>query len=194
MNLLDRIEKNFSESIAIQQNAVAVLQNHIALAAQMLTHCLLAGGKILSCGNGSTLCDAEHFSALMLHRFETERPGLPAIALTASTTLNAIAHDGLLDQVFAKQLQTLGHTGDILLVLSAGGPGSSLLQAIDAAHQRDMHVILLSSQDDLELAQALQPEDIEIRIPSQATPRIQEMHRFIIHCLCDLIDHQLMGG
>jgi len=194
MNLLERIERNFSASMDTQQATLTVQHNHIALAAQMMTHCLLAGGKILSCGNGVSASDAEHFTSLMLHRFETERPGLPAITLTHASTLSAIAEDGQWQQVFAKQVQTLAHSEDILLVISCNGNASNLIEAIKTGHQRGLHVIALSGDSGGELALHLAPDDIEIRIPSDAAPRIQEMHRLVIHCLCDLIDHQLLGG
>lgn len=101
MNLLERIEKNFNDSIATKQAAAASLQNSIALAAQMITQSLLAGGKTLSCGNGGSAGDAQHFSSEMLNRFEMERPGLPAIALTTDTsTLTSIANDYSYDIIF----------------------------------------------------------------------------------------------
>jgi D-sedoheptulose 7-phosphate isomerase len=194
MNLLDRIEQTFSASMNTQQATLTVQHNHIALAAQMMTHCLLAGGKILSCGNGASASDAEHFTTLMLHRFETDRPGLPAITLTHTSTLSAIAEDGQREQIFAKQVQTLAHSEDILLVIGRDGNTSNLIEAVKTGHQRGLHVVALSGHSGGELALHLAPDDIEIRIPSESTPRIQEMHRLVIHCLCDLIDHQLLGA
>ena len=194
MNLLDRIEKNFTESITTKQTALSVLQNPIALAAQMITHCLLAGGKILSCGNGGSAGDAQHFSSEMLNRFEMERPGLPAMALTTdSSTITSIANDFGYDIIFSKQIQALGQSDDILLAISTSGNSTNVVNAISAAHERGLHVIALTGKSGGEMASCLNADDIEIRVPSDSTARIQEVHLLVIHCLCDLIDHQLIG-
>ena len=195
MNLLDRIEKNFTDSITTKQASLAVCQNAIALAAQMMTHCLLAGGKILACGNGGSAGDAQHFSSEMLNRFEMERPGLPAIALTTDTsTLTSIANDYSYEQVFSKQIMALGQAGDILLAISTSGNSGNVVKAIDAAHDRGLHVVALTGKSGGEMAARLNQDDIEIRVPSDSTARIQEVHLLSIHCLCDLIDHQLLGA
>jgi phosphoheptose isomerase len=194
MNLLERIEKNFNDSIATKQAAAATLQNSIALAAQMITQSLLAGGKTLSCGNGGSAGDAQHFSSEMLNRFEMERPGLPAIALTTDTsTLTSIANDYSYDIIFSKQIQALGQTGDTLLAISTSGHSGNVVKAIEAAHERGMNVVALTGKSGGEMANCLSSNDIEIRVPSDSTARIQEVHLLVIHCLCDLIDHQLMG-
>ncbi|HEY9052240.1 MAG TPA: phosphoheptose isomerase [Gammaproteobacteria bacterium] len=195
MSLLDRINKNFNDSIATKQAALPILQNNIALAAQMMTHCLLAGGKILSCGNGGSAGDAQHFSSEMLNRFEIERPGLPAIALTTDTsTITAIADDYSYDLIFAKQIQALGHSDDILLAICTSGNAGNVVNAIDAAHERGLHVVALTGKSGGEIAVRLNQNDIEIRVPSNSISRIQEVHALTLHCLCDLIDHQLIGS
>jgi len=194
MNLLERIEKNFNDSVATKQASATVLQNPIALSAQMMTQCLLAGGKILSCGNGGSAGDAQHFSSEMLNRFEMERPGLPAIALTTDTsTLTSIANDYGYDIVFSKQVQALGQSGDTLLAISTSGNSNNVVNAINAAHERGMNVIALTGKSGGEIANYLSSNDVEIRVPSDSTARIQEVHLLVIHCLCDLIDHQLIG-
>jgi len=194
MNLLERIEKNFNESISTKQNALSALKNPIALAAQHITQCLLAGGKIMSCGNGGSAGDAQHFSSEMLNRFEMERPGLPAIALTTDTsTITSIANDYSYQLIFSKQVLALGQSGDILLAISTSGNSGNVLNAIDAAHEKNLSVIALSGKDGGDIAPRLKGNDIEIRVPSESTARIQEVHLLCIHCLCDLIDHQLIG-
>lgn len=195
MNLTERIENSFNSSIATKQTALAVLLQPIAQAAQTMTRCLLNGGKILSCGNGGSAGDAQHFSSEMLNRFEMERPGLPAIALTTDTsTLTSIANDYSYDQIFAKQIQALGQAEDILLAISTSGQSGNIVQAIEAAHERGLKVIALSGKSGGEMAARLNDNDIELRVPSDSTARIQEVHLLTIHCLCDLIDHQLLGG
>ncbi|MCW9012673.1 MAG: phosphoheptose isomerase [Gammaproteobacteria bacterium] len=194
MNLLDRIESSFIDSIAVKQAALSELQNPVALAAQLITHSLLAGGKVLCCGNGGSASTSQHFSALMMNGFELERPGLPTIALTTDTsTLSSIANDDSFEQVFAKQIMALGHSDDILLAISTSGNSGNVVNAIDAAHDRGLHVVALTGKSGGEMAARLQPDDIEIRVPSESTARTQEVHQLVIHCLCDLIDHQLIG-
>ena len=170
------------------------LHNTIVDAAQILTGSLLHGHKILVCGNGGSAGDAQHFSSEMLNRFELERPGLPAIALTTdSSTLTSIANDYHYDLVFAKQIQALGQHGDILLAITTSGNSGNIAQAIDTAHQRNMKVVALTGKDGGIAATKLHSDDLELRVPADSTARIQEVHLLIIHCLCDLIDHQLLG-
>lgn len=194
MDLINRINNNFHDSIRTKQLAADLLAEAIANASRMITACLLNGGKVLSCGNGGSAGDAQHFSSEMLNRFEMERPGLPAIALTTdSSTLTSIANDYSYEQIFSKQISALGQEGDILLAISTSGNSANVNSAIEAAHNRDMHVVALSGKQGGEMAALLAPNDIEIRVPSESTARIQEVHLLIIHCICDLIDHQLLG-
>jgi D-sedoheptulose 7-phosphate isomerase len=194
MDLIGRINNNFQQSISTKQKSAEVLADPIATASQKITQCILAGRKVLSCGNGGSAGDAQHFSSEMLNRFEMERPGLPAIALTTdSSTLTSIANDYSYDQVFSKQVTALGQQGDTLLAISTSGNSTNVNNAITAAHDRDMQVIALTGKTGGELASLLTTEDVEIRVPAESTARIQEVHLLVIHCLCDLIDHQLLG-
>ena len=194
MDLTSRIRHNFQESIQTKQMSADLLAEPLATAAQMITQCLLGGGKILSCGNGGSAGDAQHFSSEMLNRFEMERPGLPAVALTTdSSTLTSIANDYSYDLVFAKQVSALGQQADILLAISTSGNSSNVNLAINAAHEREMQVIALSGKQGGEMATLLTSDDVEIRVPSESTARIQEVHLLAIHCICDLVDHQLLG-
>jgi D-sedoheptulose 7-phosphate isomerase len=194
MDLISRIKLNFHDSINTKQLATDLLAEPLATAAQMITQCLLGGGKILSCGNGGSAGDAQHFSSEMLNRFEMERPGLPAVALTTdSSTLTSIANDYSYDQVFSKQVSALGQQGDILLAISTSGNSTNVNRAIDSAHEREMQVIALSGKQGGDMASLLTADDVEIRVPSDSTARIQEVHLLAIHCICDLVDHQLLG-
>lgn len=192
MDLISRINQNFQDSISTKQIAAEMLPEPIAVAAQAITQCILNGGKVLSCGNGGSAGDAQHFSSEMLNRFEMERPGLAAMALTTdSSTITSIANDYSYDQIFSKQVTALGQQGDILLAISTSGNSVNVNKAIQAAHDRDMLVVALSGKQGGELASLLSHNDTEIRVPSDSTARIQEVHLLVIHCLCDLIDHQL---
>lgn len=195
MDLIHRINANFQDSISTKQMAADLLASPISLAAQTITQCFLNGGKVLSCGNGGSAGDAQHFSSEMLNRFEMERPGLPAVALTTdSSTVTSIANDYSYTQIFSKQVTALGHAGDVLLAISTSGNSENVNLAIDAAHERDMTVIALDGKSGGDMAERLGTNDIEIRVPSDSTARIQEVHLLAIHCICDLVDHQLMGA
>jgi D-sedoheptulose 7-phosphate isomerase len=194
MDLISRIKQNFQDSINTKQMAADLLAEPLSTSAQMITQCLLGGGKVLSIGNGGSAGDAQHFSSEMLNRFEMERPGLPAIALTTdSSTLTSIANDYSYDQVFSKQVNALGQQGDILLAISTSGNSTNVNRAIQAAHDREMQVIALSGKQGGDMASLLTADDVEIRVPSDSTARIQEVHLLAIHCICDLVDHQLLG-
>ena len=159
-----------------------------------MTRSLLEDGKILSCGNGGSAADAQHFSSELLNRFELERPGLPAMALTTdSSTLTSIANDYAFVEIFAKQVRALGQPEDVLLAISTSGNSENVVRAIHAAHERGVRVVALTGRDGGAIAQSLGADDIEIRVPAERTCRIQEVHLLVIHCLCDLIDTELLG-
>ncbi|NOQ77758.1 MAG: phosphoheptose isomerase, partial [Methylococcaceae bacterium] len=167
----------------------------IEFASQKIVESLVNDKKVLTCGNGGSAGDAQHFSSEMLNRYERERPALPAIALTTDTlTITSIANDYHFDEVFTKQLRALGQAGDILLIYTSSGNSSNILSVVKAAHDKGLSVIALTGKDGGALAPLLNETDIEIRVPSESTARIQEVHLLITHCLCDLIDQQLFGG
>lgn len=194
MELEQRIKELFGHSIETKIAAADCLSEPIAQGAERMVQCLLADRKILTCGNGGSAADAQHFSSELLNRFETERPALPAIALsTDSSTITSIANDYHYNQVFAKQIHALGKQGDVLLAISTSGNSSNIIHGVQAAHERGMDVVAMSGRDGGILSNHLGPEDVEIRVPSDHTARIQETHILVIHCLCDLIDQRLFG-
>lgn len=190
--MLTRIRQQFEESIQTKLLALEAANEAILAAGDAMVHALLNGGKILSCGNGGSAADAQHFAAEMLNRFETERPSLPAIALSTDTsTITAIANDYGYEAIFAKQIKGLGRPGDVLLAISTSGNSKNIIEAIIAAQQRDLQVIALTGRDGGAIGALLQEQNIEIRVPAQSTARIQETHLLILHCLCDFIDQKL---
>ncbi|MBI5461144.1 MAG: phosphoheptose isomerase [Gammaproteobacteria bacterium] len=194
MDLLARITQHFHDSIQTKQQALNTIAPGIAHAAEAITRALLNDRKILACGNGGSAADAQHFSSELLNRFEMERPGLPAIALTTdSSTLTSIANDYQFEEIFAKQVRALGQPGDVLLAISTSGNSPNIVSALHAAHERDMTVIALTGRDGGVMSDLLANQDVEIRVPALSTARIQEVHILVIHCLCDLIDHLLLG-
>ena len=195
MNLAEKVINHFSDSIQLKQNCMNSLADLISFASQIMVEALINDKKILICGNGGSAADAQHFSSELLNRFERERPALPAIALTTDTsTLTSIANDYHFDEVFAKQIRALGQKGDILVVYSTSGHSGNIINAAKTAHEKEMTVIALTGKEGGQLAQLLKDPDLEIRVPSPSTARIQEVHLLITHCFCDLIDQQLFGG
>jgi len=192
--MTNRVGQLFQDSIDTKLHALEVLPELIASAAGIMTACLTNGNKIMSCGNGGSAADAQHFSSEMLNRFEMERPALPAIALTTdSSTLTSIANDYSFDEIFSKQIKALGQPGDVLLAISTSGNSSNVAMAIKTAKERAVNVVALTGRDGGSIAQLLDEQDTEIRAPSDSTARIQEVHSLTIHCLCDLIDRNLLG-
>ena len=194
MNLVNRIGENFSESAHLKLQSMDALAGPIAAAAERMVLCLRQDGKILACGNGGSAADSQHFAAELLNRFEMERPGLAAMALTTDTsTLTSIANDYDYDQVFSKQVRALGQKNDLLLAITTSGNSKNVLAAVLAAHENGMNVVALTGRNGGRMPEILQPADIHICVPAQSTARIQEVHLLTLHCLCDAIDCLLMG-
>jgi phosphoheptose isomerase len=184
----------FKASIEVKTASAAQLTPALCVAGTRLIECLRGGGKILTCGNGGSAADAQHFSSEMLNRFERDREGFAALALsTDASTVTSIANDYHFDEIFAKQIRALGRAGDVLLAFTTSGRSPNIVRAIAAAHARDMSVLLLSGRDGGAAAQALASNDLELRVPDTRTARIQEVHLTLIHCLCELIDLEFLG-
>ena len=194
MDPVIRVRDHFAESIAVKEVAGEQLSESIVAAGRLLSDALLDDGKILSCGNGGSAADAQHFSSELLNRFERERPGLPALALTTdSSTLTSISNDYSYAEIFSKQVRALGNSQDVLLAISTSGNSENVIRAVAAAHEREMRVVALTGCDGGRMADLFSEDDVEIRVPATRTARIQEVHLVVIHCLCDLIDTTLLG-
>jgi D-sedoheptulose 7-phosphate isomerase len=194
IDLAARVRGHFSDSAQTKLAAIDALAPPIVHAAQVMVECLMANGKILACGNGGSAADAQHFSAEMLNRFERERPGLAAMALTTDTsTLTSIANDYDYVQVFSKQVLALGQPNDVLLAISTSGNSSNVAAAVQAAHEREMKVVALTGRGGGEIGRRLAPGDVHVCVPHDQTARIQEVHLLTLHCLCDGIDCLLLG-
>src|SRR5262245_51297626 len=194
IDLVARVNRHFSDSAQTKLAAVEALAQPIVRATEVMVASLLANGKILACGNGGSAADSQHFAAELLNRFERERPGLAAMALTTDTsTLTSIANDYDYKQVFSKQVYALGQPNDVLLALSTSGNSPNVIAAVRAAHERDMKVVALTGRGGGELARTLAASDVHVCVPHQVTARIQEVHLLALHCLCDGIDCLLLG-
>ncbi len=195
MDLISRICENFSESAHLKLQSMDALAAPIAASVQSMVRCLRADGKILACGNGGSAADAQHFSAELLNRFEVERPGLAAMALTTdSSTLTSIANDYAFTQVFSKQVRALGHASDVLLAISTSGNSSNVVAAVAAAHECGMRVVALTGGNGGKIGEILRVDDVHICVRAKSTARIQEVHLLTLHCLCDGIDCLLLGA
>ncbi|HSD52748.1 MAG TPA: phosphoheptose isomerase [Burkholderiales bacterium] len=194
IDLVARVSRNFSDSAQTKLAAVGALAQPIVRATEMMVACLLASGKILACGNGGSAADSQHFAAEMLNRFERERPGLAALALTTDTsTLTSIANDYEYNLVFSKQVLALGQPNDVLLAISTSGNSANVVAAVRAAHEREMKVVALTGRGGGEIGRQLAAGDVHLCVPHNQTARIQEVHLLTLHCLCDGIDCLLLG-
>ena len=195
MSKESRVEQLFQASIETKQASLDKLKSAIADAAETLTQAFNKQGKVLSCGNGGSAADAQHLSSELLNRFEYEREGLAAIALTTdSSTLTSIANDYDYENIFSRQVSALGNANDVLVAISTSGNSANVLAAVKAAHEKEMTVIALSGNGGGILTSMLNKNDIEICVPSKSTARIQEVHLLVLHCLCDLIDQNLLNS
>jgi len=189
-----RIQDHFQQSIIGLSASVATQTKLICGAADRIANVLLQGGKVLVCGNGGSAAMALYFSSLLLNRFDRERPALPAIALSADpVAMTAIATDLQYKSVYAQQIRALGQHTDILLVLTSGRNSANLREAIGAAYDREMPVIVISCEDSGNVSEMLQSDDLELRVPAPSGYRSQEIQLTILHCLCDLIDVHIFG-
>ncbi|MDK4530036.1 phosphoheptose isomerase [Kingella kingae] len=195
MNLQERVSAHFEESIKVKQLAQEVLSEATAEAAILMFNALANDGKILACGNGGSAADAQHFAAEMTGRFEQERMELAAVALTTDTSaLTAIGNDYGFDHIFSKQVRALGRAGDVLIGISTSGNSGNVIEAIKAAHERDMKVVAFTGRDGGKIAAMLKDGDVLLNVPYPRTARIQEVHILLVHAICDSIDTMLMDG
>jgi D-sedoheptulose 7-phosphate isomerase len=189
-----RIQQQFFDSADLMYAAAEVLSKPLAEAVEALVGCITAGGKVLVCGNGGSASDAQHFAAEFVGRFERERPGLAALALTTDTSiLTAIGNDYDFNSIYSKQVQALGNPGDVLIAISTSGNSGNVLAAVGAAHAKDMTVVALTGRSGGRLGALLTDTDVHICVPHDRTARIQEVHGLALHCLCDAVDQQLLG-
>jgi D-sedoheptulose 7-phosphate isomerase len=194
MDLVARISQHFSDSAQIKLNAMELLAAPIAGAVETMVASLRSNRKILVCGNGGSAADSQHFAAELLNRFEMERPGLAAMALTTdSSTMTSIANDYDFRQIFSKQVRALGQSGDVLLAISTSGNSPNVVEAIAAAHEQDLRVVALTGKGGGRIGEVLHRDDTHICVPHDKTARIQEVHLLVLHCLCDGIDCLLLG-
>ena len=194
MSIEQRIQQQFEDSIKTKQAALSAMTQPILRGIDVMVASLKSGGKIMACGNGGSAADSQHFAAELLNRFERERAPLAAIALTTDTsTLTSIANDYRYEEVFSKQVRALGKKGDVLLAISTSGNSPNVMEAIKVAHEIGVTVVALTGKAGGKMAAMLRDDDVHLCVPADRTARIQEVHLLTLHCLCDGIDHLLLG-
>jgi D-sedoheptulose 7-phosphate isomerase len=189
-----RIQQQFFDSADLKYACAQALAKPIADAVNAVVNCITSGGKVLACGNGGSASDAQHFAAEFVGRYERERPGLAAIALTTDTSIiTAIGNDYDFKSIYAKQVQALGSPGDVLIAITTSGNSANVLAAVKSAHAKEITVVALTGHQGGQLGTMLAPNDVHICVPHERTARIQEVHILALHCLCDAVDQQLLG-
>jgi D-sedoheptulose 7-phosphate isomerase len=189
-----RILAHFQESAELKLKSGQLLAQPISQAIELMFNALSNGNKILACGNGGSAGDAQHFAAELVGRFERERFPLPAISLSTDTSIiTAVGNDYSFNEIFSKQVQALGQSGDILLAISTSGNSGNVLAAVEAALEREMRVVALTGKDGGKLGKLLTEADVHINVQHARTARIQEVHLVAIHSICDGIDVALFG-
>jgi D-sedoheptulose 7-phosphate isomerase len=194
MDLIAHLRTHFEEGIELRRRMAETLPAQIVKAGEAMAQAVRSGRKILSCGNGGSAADSQHFAAEMVGRFERERPGMPAISLTVDTSaLTAIANDYDYDRVFSKQVEALGQPGDVLLGISTSGNSRNVIEAMKAAQAKGMTVVALTGRDGGAMGRMLRPNDFHLNVAHPRTMRVQEVHLLCIHSLCEVIDNVIHG-
>lgn len=189
MNSIDHVCGIFADGITAHQRFAERGLGTVEAAAVAMTRATAAGRKVLAFGNGGSATDAQHLASELVGRFEKERRGLPALALTSdSSVVTAIANDYGYDRAFARQIEALGQQGDVAFGISTSGRSPNVEAALAAAKARGLVTIALTGRDGGPMGAAA---DIHINVAENSTARVQEVHRTILHAICSLIERAL---
>jgi phosphoheptose isomerase len=174
------------ENIALHRRVKDSGAERVVEAAAAIVEALRGGGKLVVFGNGGSAADAQHIAAELVGRFQRERPALAAMALTTDTSvLTSIANDYAFDRVFARQIEALGRSGDVALGISTSGDSPNVVAALEAARALSMRTIALTGRDGGSVGRAAA---IHVNVPGQDTARVQEVHRTLLHVICDIVE------
>ena len=190
----ERIQTFFRDGANFINSLGNELSEDIEKASLSVVNTLLNEGKIISCGNGESAICADYFTSKLLNHFVQERPSLPAIVLNNHSITTAIIDDYGMTEIYAKQIRALGNNKDILLAITYHNNSANIIEAVHAAHDRDMTIIALTGVGCTEIKSSLLATDIEVCVPSDKIVHIQEAHLLITDAICNLIDYQLFGS
>ncbi|MEP4548563.1 MAG: SIS domain-containing protein [Saccharospirillum sp.] len=191
----DILYEHIGQSLESFQWVAEQLDELLHHGADLLTEALLNDGKILVCGMGSSAALGQGFATGMLSRFDRERPGLPVLALSGDGSLmSGISYDTNPNDIFARQVRTLGHEQDVLLAISASGKAPAVIKAVQAAHDMGLCVVALTGPDGGDIATLLEENDVELSVSGATNTSLQLTHHLILNCLGALIEHQLFGS
>ena len=183
----NKIISIIEESIALKNLVKQKLADQIALVSSTLCSSIKSGNKIYICGNGGSAADAQHFAAELIVRYKNERKSIPCIGLTTDTSIiTACANDYSYDQIFSRQIEGLGSSGDLLIGISTSGNSQNIIEAFKSAKDKEMVTVCLTGNDGGKVK--LMGLDHTIVVPSNSTARIQEVHELILHAWCEIID------
>jgi D-sedoheptulose 7-phosphate isomerase len=185
-----RIQQHFIDSADLHYQVAETLAKPVDAAVQAVLASVTGGGKVLVGGMGSSSALAQYLVNLLVGGFERERPGLAAVCLSSDALMATRWSDG---QALAKQILALGQTGDVLVLISTDGSEAALVQAAQAAHEREMTVLALTGHQGGALGRQLRETDVHVCVPHERAARICEVQHLVLHCLCDGIDTQLLG-
>ena len=189
------INQWFASHMEHTAQAATTVGPHIDSVADAFVATLLQDGKLITCANGSANVLAQYFCTALLNRLEHDRPALPAINLGAdATTYSAICRDNRFNDTFSRQVRAIGKPGDLLFVIVDDGHKANLIQAIQAAHDRKMQVVVLSAREKSDITSLLHPEDHEIALSNLATADATPLLLLVVNALCRLVDHKLFGA
>ncbi len=185
-----RIQQHFIDSADLHYQVAETLAKPVDAAVQAVLASVTGGGKVLVGGMGSSSALAQYLVNLLVGGFERDRPGLAAVCLSSDALMATRWSDG---QALAKQILALGQTGDVLVLISTDGNEAALVQATQAAHEREMSVLALTGHQGGALGRQLRETDVHVCVPHERAARICEVQHLVLHCLCDGIDTQLLG-
>ncbi|MQA29703.1 MAG: SIS domain-containing protein [Luteitalea sp.] len=181
----------FAETIALHERVKNGETGAVLAAAATISSSIHAGGKLLIFGNGGSASDAQHVAAELVGRFERERNGIAAVALTADAgVLTSIGNDYGFERVFARQIEALGRPGDVAFGISTSGGSTNVVAALQAAGARGLTTVALTGRDGGVMAHVAA---IHINVPSASTARVQEVHRTLLHVICDLVERSFVA-
>jgi phosphoheptose isomerase len=182
----DLVQTTLSETIALHERMRAADATPILVAANAIIETITRDGTLLIFGNGGSATDAQHMAAELVGRFQRERRALPAIALTTdASVLTALTNDYAFDRVFSRQVEALGKRGDVAFGISTSGRSTNIVAALETARARSLQTIALTGRDGGAVGRAAA---IHINVPSDSTPRVQEVHRTVLHIICDMVE------